>query len=166
MNTSKAFEGFVNVLWLSSWADNEEENGRTYSGMKIEDVAPPCPASVRKIAKEYVRLLGKVNGVKWKLPNDIMRCLCYLGAIADNDVRQGAGDTYSRRFGECLAYMALGHGISWFDDHQCFDLKVPSLELNVTDGRTFIVSSSMTSRLTDVYDASGKCGCEDYSEKE
>lgn len=31
-------------------------------------------------------------------------------------------------FGSDLAMQAMGHGVSWFDDHERFDLKVPHVE--------------------------------------
>jgi len=34
-------------------------------------------------------------------------------------------EVYVKRFGECLAWMSMGAGVSWFDDHEPFDLKVP-----------------------------------------
>lgn len=35
---------------------------------------------------------------------------------------------YAREFGHYLAMQALGHGVSWFDDHARFDLTVPHSE--------------------------------------
>jgi hypothetical protein len=47
------------------------------------------------------------------------------------DGREGFGTwmfyEQEQRFGECLAWMALGAGVSWFDDHARFEIKVPRL---------------------------------------
>jgi len=39
---------------------------------------------------------------------------------------------YVDQFGHCLAMMSLGHGVSWFDDHERFPLKTPHVEFYPT----------------------------------
>lgn len=35
---------------------------------------------------------------------------------------------YARLFGHYVAMQSIGHGVSWFDEHAEFDLKLPSIE--------------------------------------
>jgi len=46
------------ALFVSVWADNEEENGRTYSGSDLMDVAPVTPDDARDLA---LTLYGKIE---------------------------------------------------------------------------------------------------------
>lgn len=63
----------------------------------------------------------------------------WAGLTTSNDVgvyslalqAQGADETPdldASEFGHYLAMAAMGHGVSWFDDHAEFPLEVPSIE--------------------------------------
>jgi hypothetical protein len=57
-----------------------------------------------------------------------IHCLLAKAAKADMYGSEYIRDEYARDFGHYLAMMSLGHGVSWFDNHARFDLKVPLTE--------------------------------------
>lgn len=126
-STDPIIHGMAEILWGSAWADHVEETRCcNLSGCEITSIMPPIGESAHRIA-EYVR--GRIeerNGCGvWSL--------CRQARIADA-VKAGEGpidptesppDDYAQRFGNCLMWMAMGAGVSWFDDHAKFPLKVP-----------------------------------------
>lgn len=58
--------------------------------------------------------------------------LAFRAAEADG---QDFEDLDAREFGHYLAMQALGHGVSWFDDHARFALIVPSMEYTYHPGQ-------------------------------
>lgn len=108
----KIISGMATIFWGTAWADHAEEHGCcSLAGCKIEDIMPPIPSEARELAQ---RLVGKIEGANgcdlWKL---------YARALeADGLDYTTHGDAHAERFGECLAYEAMGAGVSWTDDHE------------------------------------------------
>lgn len=46
------------------------------------------------------------------------------------DGGEWAVDIDAEAFGSSLAWMAMGAGPSWFDDHECFEISVPDMEVS------------------------------------
>jgi hypothetical protein len=93
---------------------------RASGGADWCDVAPESPIAAYALAGELWALLGVSNpggaGV-YSLAN----------AAADADgIEHDAIDADA--FGFALAMQAMGHGVSWFDDHKSFPIKVPNME--------------------------------------
>lgn len=134
--------GVASILWGDAWAQHIESaqyDGRkpckNLSGCKIEEVMPELPKCAKQKAmllmrafcfannKSIVSLFvdsAKANmGVK---PNRLTEAevLHNHGLELENDLQT--------RFGECLAWMAMGTGVSWFDDFATFPLKVPHVD--------------------------------------
>lgn len=106
--------GVTDALWIPAWASAEEERGRTYSG-RLEDVAPPPPPSARRAAEEFLRAFERVNRLPLGLILSVVR-----------EVEHGAD---ASEFGYGVAMPALGHGVSWTDNHDApVDLKIPQIE--------------------------------------
>lgn len=133
-------DGMVTILWGDAWAmhvetapDEGRKCCRSLAGCRIEDVMPEIP----KVAKQLARNLAK-DFEKANAGLTIVDLL--VGAFrADNDLSENYSDEQvidkieedpymQGRFGECLAWMAMGAGVSWFDDHEEFPMEIPSVE--------------------------------------
>jgi hypothetical protein len=89
-------------------------------GSQVEDFVPKrTPASAREYARGLVEKIEKKNNV----PIEIL----FLKAIdADGGYEASRKDEID--FASDLTFMANGHGVSWFDDHEEFDMEVPNYE--------------------------------------
>lgn len=120
-------EGMARVLWADLWGCAEEDKGRTYPGQDLMVIAPPTPPEAYLDAARLIGALEQANGLGiwtlWKracdaeYPDDERRA---MDMFNDQDL--------ARHFGSDLMLEACGHGVSWFDDRNAFDLVVPSFE--------------------------------------
>lgn len=129
-------KGMACVLWGSAWADHVEGHRcRRLSGMKIEEVMPPIPPEAYAMAERILGHIEQANGMSWpRLLAQAWKADCkaekfeedadYIFKDADYRSLSYHGE-YASRFGECLAYAAMGAGVSWEDDHAHFPLEVP-----------------------------------------
>src|SRR5271169_4337033 len=105
------------ALFVDAWARNEEEKGRSLRG-ELMDQAPKTNRAAKKKAEELAAQISRLNGV-------------ILAHLYDHAIRvpgRHLSVPTPRLFGHYLAMQAMGHGVSWFDDHPTFDLKVPRIE--------------------------------------
>ena len=111
-------EGMASALWASSWADHAEEHGCTsMSGQRIEDIMPPIPEEAYVLAKKCADSIEAANGKSLaELFDDAVKA-----DEADGLDSSGADES----FGSDLAMQWMGHGVSWFDDHAEFPIKIP-----------------------------------------
>lgn len=115
-------DAMARALFVEAWARNEEEKPkfreRGYGGqghqVDIMDVAPRTSPAAMKSAKELAKDIEKQNG----------RSLTslYTTAVAQEGHRKEPNPT---DFGHYLAMQAMGHGVSWWDDHPEFPMTVP-----------------------------------------
>jgi hypothetical protein len=115
--------GMARALFVIEWSNREEEEGRTYSGQALEDVAPETPREAFDAAHNLCGRFENANDTN-------IHALLWKAAAADGLPHEYPGDKYADGFGWDLALEALGHGVSWFDDHGRFDLHLPSFEFN------------------------------------
>ena len=121
--------GMARALFVTWWADQEEEAGRTYPGQELMAVAPETPQAA---FDEAWRLVGRIE----ERNHTHIRALLYAACQADGLVQTDGlppGNqlaSYSRDFGHYLAMQSLGHGVSWFDDHAEFPLDLPLIEVD------------------------------------
>lgn len=109
-------------LYTLEWSNENEERRsegkkhvRIPGGSNIEDYVPVrTPTRFKKEASELVAKFEEMNGVS-------VEGLFLLAMAAD----PGVGLSEAEKFGQDLIYMSNGYGISWFDDHDEFDLKIP-----------------------------------------
>lgn len=117
-------EGCGRMLWALDWANHAEESECTdVGGHNIMDIMPePHPFAFLEAA----RLIGHVERASGRgIVSLLWACLNADGT------HHAQRDDYAR-FGECLAYMATGNGVSWFDDHApCDVLKVPGVDVDL-----------------------------------
>lgn len=114
----KAFErGVLMALWVPAWADAFEEGGGKYppGSRRLEEIAPSAPLSAKKAAREFTRVLEKLNARK--IGEIIWRAEDAEGRAVDPEA-----------LGYYLTMPSLGHGVSWTDDHPAFDVRLPSIE--------------------------------------
>ena len=122
-------EAMARTLHVLSWIDREEEEGRFYPGAELMDIAPPTPQEAYDAAWRLWGRIEQINGL------DIYT-LFVRALVADKQLTyqysseefDAALKKWSREFGHCLAMQSLGHGVSWFDDHEYFNLKTPVFE--------------------------------------
>jgi hypothetical protein len=126
--------GMANMLWWLAWADAAEERGVNLSGKSVERMAPPTPAKAFMLAERYLGMIEQANNTSWEV--------CFFKAwVADHlrdreqnkDVAdfvpgqmepsgEDYGGEFAEEFGQFLAYMLIGSGQDWFDDHAEFTL--------------------------------------------
>ncbi len=115
------------TLFCMAWADWVEQIAQQSfpPGTKIEDAAPPTPPEVLHLAYYLAGRLIQAN------PNKHSLMMLFRHAII-HDGKSWAGvdetDPLCAEFGSDLAMMITGQGVSWFDDHAEFALKVPDEE--------------------------------------
>lgn len=130
-------EGMARALWISAYmefignlheeglsTDQIEERGFPVAGggENWDVVAPDTPIDAEKAAHALAAAYAAANKVEdvtdilvWAIQADI--------AVKPTEL----DDDYAELFGHYLAMSALGHGVSWFDDHEDFDLKTPDI---------------------------------------
>lgn len=122
-------EAMARAMFVSAWADEQESKGPRFApGTDVMDVAPATPSRVLYRAHN---LIGRFE-LKNKMP---MVSLLYQAAKADgiDPYAVTLEDQYVRKFGHYLAMEAIGHGVSWFDDHAKFKIEFPYFEYNLGD---------------------------------
>ena len=123
-------EKIARTFFVDAWARDEEyeaERDPDYElpfgpGDDLMDVAPDTPRDALKAAEEYAQEIEKAN----KMSLD--RMFEHAARIAGEDP-EDAG--LAEDFGFVTAMEALGHGISWRDDHPAHGLEVPSTEYSI-----------------------------------
>jgi hypothetical protein len=126
-------EAMARALFVSAYADHCDEDGsdpdlpRAGPGEDWMDIAPPTPQYAVDTAN---RLLGRYEEAN----KTNIWALLFKAAVEDGEIPKDGTlmnlplPKYASDFGHYLAMMALGHGVSWFDDHVEFDLVVPHVE--------------------------------------
>lgn len=89
--------------WSLWWANQEEENGRSFSGQDVYELAPDPKSDAVAWAEDIAAQLKRLNGS----PS--------LDALYDL-ARQAGFDKSPEAFGMYLGCQTAGHGISWCDD--------------------------------------------------
>lgn len=113
-------KGMARCLFILEWSDREDEAGRHYPGQALEHVAPPTPREATDAAHNLAGRFEQLNGKS---------LVCLAGEAAQADGVTATGK-FCDDFGHYLAMQALGHGVSWFDDHARFLLRFPRFEFN------------------------------------
>ena len=117
--------GMAALFWNSAWADYQEELGRlgephaNLSGVNIYDVSDEPDEVQREELRRHVEQV--VEEIEYKNSAS-------LDELLDRATAADDAEADPERFGECLAYMSMGSGVSWFDDHVHFEIEVPYRE--------------------------------------
>ena len=118
----KIVEGCAEILWGLAWADHAEETDCTQmSGCEITSIMPDIGLHAYVEAGRIIGAVEQASGMG-------AHALLWKCLRADGLDPEKCAPEYMGRFGNCLAYMASGHGVSWYDDHEpCDALKVPDM---------------------------------------
>jgi hypothetical protein len=130
---SDAFvRGIATIFWGNAWADHVEEHRcASLSGIEITSVMPEIPEVVWRMAERFAGMVEQANDLT--LPALFAQAMKYTGRELTH--KDYWSDT-AERFGECLAWEAMGAGVSWYDDHPEFKIELPleeSREMIVPD---------------------------------
>lgn len=114
-------EGMARGLWLAAYSSFAEEANdpdfpRARQGQDWDDVAPETPEIADEAALALAKLYVDANHVT-------LDGLYGRATLANGQDEDDSDQAYM--FGFYLSQMAIGSGLSWFDDHARFDLKKP-----------------------------------------
>lgn len=127
-------EGAARAFFTTAYADYVEEGHSTDNDLtddqretRLElpspdagedwcDYAPESPPNAYALAGEFWGALHAANGEAG------VYSLALRAEAADGEAPDGEA------FGHALAMQAMGHGVSWFDDHKTFPVVVPHVE--------------------------------------
>jgi hypothetical protein len=124
-NTEEFAEGAARAVWVQAWADHQEQKGKTLRG-ELMHQAPATPLSAYVWAGELMGRLAELN------KSDIHRLS--VKAVEADLARRRDVPFSMVDFGHYMAMQALGHGVSWFDDHAQFAIKIPHMEYDFYPG--------------------------------
>ena len=132
MIQNEIVRSIARTLLVTTYAQlcDESEDPKLMRAGPGEDWMEVAPETTREAEDFAWRLCGKfeqANGMN-------IYCLAAKAWYADYP---DSGDQrvkgYDDKFGHYITMMALGEGVSWFDDHVEFDLKVPSIDCTFDD---------------------------------
>lgn len=108
--------GMAECFWASAWADHVEEKGcYNLSGCEITEHMPEIPEQAYRAAH---RVLGRIEEtVELHVASLFAKAWAADGLDPEHVDYHGE---LANRFGWCLAYAAMGAGVSWEDDHEGF----------------------------------------------
>lgn len=123
--------GMARAMFVSAWGDLEEDQGRSYPGQDLMDVAPETPDYVLIKANECAEAIEKANFA----PLDALLTLAFTaehkGKRDKNiSITEWIGEN-AELFGHYLAMEAMGTGVSWSDDHARIHIKIPDYEFSM-----------------------------------
>ena len=109
--------GLARGPWADAWASEQEEKGRSFSGMDLYEVAPEAPRWAEKWAKKLASSIVALNHLSL---DDLYAVACEAGFQKSEET-----------FGFYLGMQAVGHGVAWTDDLSARDtpkILIPSYE--------------------------------------
>lgn len=112
-----------------------------FSGVELMDVAPETPDYARLEAAKLLGKLESANGCSFAvIVWNAARADCGTASLGDCPEHGYRCPIDESNFGHYIAMQALGHGVSWFDDHERFEvpLRWPERATSPGDG-TFII---------------------------
>lgn len=120
-------EAAARALFVQAYASQQEElESEGYesancagSGEDWTDVAPATTPDALDAARELIHDLEQRNNAS--LDTLVSRAI-------NVDGLEDIPDGYYSDFGHYVAMQAVGHGVSWFDDHARFELVIPHTE--------------------------------------
>lgn len=137
-------EGAARAFFVTAYADycdegHSEDNDltdeereerlalpRATMGADWYDYAPATPPAAYALAGELWGKLETVNHASvYMLAERAKQADCDAGKMTDNE------EIDPEDFGRDLAMQAMGHGVSWFDDHANFEIKIPHVECSM-----------------------------------
>lgn len=126
--------GMANLFWWEAWASHQEELAQrnqphvNMSGCQISDIADNPNEEQKKTIIEHtekvIYAFEELNGMN--IEELYQKALRADGIDPEDEyIPENASRDF---FGSDLAFMSMGSGVSWFDDHKKFELKEPYYE--------------------------------------
>lgn len=122
--TRDIVDQMARTFWVNAWAQSIEEEGGVPAGPgeDLMDAAPPTHWRAYLKAWTYVDELAEANQMT---PAGMYRQALVRAALRDTEAIR-------EKFGHYVAMEALGHGVSWRDDHpEGHGIEVPLTEFMV-----------------------------------
>ena len=141
-------EGAARAFFVTAYADFVEEGHSTDNELDDDererrlslprpgagedwmDYAPPTPPNAYALAGELWNALHAANG-RAGVYTLAMRAEAADHKPCDRCTGSGCSNIDpidAEKFGHYLAMEAMGHGVSWFDDHEKFEIEIPHIE--------------------------------------
>lgn len=157
-NPPEINEGMARAIWVTTFADRVENMTpaeRKRSGIDEymracidwSEVVPRTPSWAYEAAEDLYAKFEAIN-------DESMNALYATAEAAHRAEARRVGGNQERYlddfdapemhelFGHCLAMQAMGHGVSWFDDHATFKLKFPRFDPgSYDDGKLHLPAS-------------------------
>lgn len=124
LDVQRFAEAAGRTMFVDAWARREEGNGTLPSGANPGVVAPATPPEAKMQA---ARLCGRIERTNAATVEELLE-RAYLARSGTLASGSDAPRPSMAHFAGDLALMALGSGVSWFDDEPEFELKVPGFE--------------------------------------
>lgn len=110
--------GMAECFWATAWANHCEEKGcYSLSGCDITQCMPEVPEQAYRAAHRVLGRIEKKIGLHVAV---LFHKACEADGLLDSDDSSDPHGELANRFGWCLAYAAMGEGVSWEDDHEPF----------------------------------------------
>jgi hypothetical protein len=101
-NDAEIIRGITKGPWADLWANQQEEEGSSFSGQNIYDLAPEPPRWAKTWGKKVASIIERING---STLTDLYKSAVVVGYPHD-----------AEQFGVHLGMNLIGHGIKWTDD--------------------------------------------------
>lgn len=117
-------ESMARAAFVQWYASEEEEAGRNIPpGEDWMDHAPETSEEAKKWASDTLEVIEQSHQTPAEML--LLRAIRADNGLQDTSGKQYSFERYVDLFGHYLAMEALGHGVSWFDDHEVFDMDIP-----------------------------------------
>jgi hypothetical protein len=147
-------EAMARALFVSTYVDWAEEMNRQGHDVEIAccgsdwmDVAPETTREAQDLAWYLLGRIEQANGTNiWALA-----AAAWRADFKSMDAEEFCCDRtlkFDKDFGHCLAMMAMGSGVGWWDDHVKFPLEVPYIETAFEVGLDWPVEKEATCSST------------------
>ena len=100
--SKEIIKGIARGNWVLHWADRQEEKGRSFGGVNLDEVAPKTPSWAIGWAVKVGAQIERLNGMS-------------LSKLYEKAVELGYPKD-EENFGSDLGLQSVGHGVSWTDD--------------------------------------------------
>lgn len=121
MKHNEVFESMARTMWVLFWADEMErkaEDGKPLpwpGGAEIFDYAPETPDMAYCEAYRFVGMVEHANKMN-------------IHALMWRVLGEYPKDEEVNKLAHYLVMEAIGHGVSWMDDHDEHGIELPSIE--------------------------------------
>jgi hypothetical protein len=107
---SDFLRGMARGPWSLQWADEQEEEGRSFSGVDIYEASPEAPRWALRWARQLADKIILLNVDRVRTGSEVG-----IEGLYQEAVRAGFAKD-RETFGFYLAMQSIGHGIAWDDD--------------------------------------------------